>query len=336
MTRGLRWALALSVAGLLACDLPAFDSDPEPLPPDAGEALCSPRCEGRTCGPDGCGGTCGPGCNGGSTCTEGVCIAPPVGCTGACACTSIPRSCTHNSGGIYGDGACAADGQCCQGTWFTTPGACGPCACSDSTGVLGCAAPFCAEAFAGRADPLSEELRATMTGKSWKVGCPVGLEDLRLLTMTHWGFDQKVHTGQLVVHAQLAQQALSIFKTLYELRFPIEKMKLVDDYEASDERSMADNNTSAFNCRSTTGGTSFSAHAYGKAVDINPVQNPYVLDGAPQPDAGFAYLDRSVARTGMILDQAAARDAFRALGWSWGGEWRNPRDYQHFQARLPQ
>ncbi len=116
-----------------------------------------------------------------------------------------------------------------------------------------------------------------MTGRSWRLGCPVGLDDLRLLTVSYWGFDGQPHAGNLVVHRDHAAALLAAFHSLFDQHFPIERIQLVDDFGADDAASMAANNTSAFNCRAIDGHPGvWSEHSYGWAVDINPVQNPWV------------------------------------------------------------
>jgi hypothetical protein len=167
---------------------------------------------------------------------------------------------------------------------------------------------------------------------SWRPGCPVGLEDLRLLTLTHWGFDRKVHRGELVVHEDHARTIRRVFRVLFEARFPIERMQLVDVYGADDDRSMAANNTSAFNCRTVEGSSSWSEHAYGRAIDINPIQNPAVQDGRVYPPAGSRYLDRPRRARGLIRANDAVVRAFAGIGWGWGGYWTSFKDYQHFSA----
>lgn len=184
--------------------------------------------------------------------------------------------------------------------------------------------------FEGTAAPLPADVRAEMTGVSWRSGCPVGLDALALLELTHWGFDGEVHRGRMVVAQAAADDVLAAFRAMFEAEFPIEKIRLVDEYGADDDRSMADNNTSGFNCRRVTGGTSYSQHSYGNAIDINPVQNPYVRDGTVLPPAGAAYVDRRDVRQGMIVDPGPVVDAFAAIGWEWGGDWTSLKDYQHF------
>ncbi|GAB2685926.1 M15 family metallopeptidase [Thalassiella azotivora] len=167
---------------------------------------------------------------------------------------------------------------------------------------------------------------------SWRAGCPVGPADLRLLRLLHHGFDGAVHQGELVVHADSAHRVLRVFHTLYRQGFPIERMQRVDAFGGSDDASMAANNTSAFNCRPVAGGTSWSEHAYGRAIDLNPVQNPYVSGSTVLPPAGRDYLDRRVVRPGMVLAGDATTRAFADQGWGWGGSWTRPVDYQHFFA----
>jgi hypothetical protein len=168
---------------------------------------------------------------------------------------------------------------------------------------------------------------------SWHPGCPVPIEDLRLLTLDYIGFDGRVHTGEMIVHRDVANDVVDVFGKLFRATFPIRRMRLIDDYGGDDDRSMAADNTSAFNCRPVTGGTSWSEHAYGRAIDVNPIQNPYVSDaGIVEPPAGASYVDRSVRGQGVIHAGDPVVDAFASVGWGWGGSWSNPTDYQHFSA----
>ena len=169
-----------------------------------------------------------------------------------------------------------------------------------------------------------------MTGVSWKAECPVGLDDLSLLDVPHIGFDNTVHRGQLVVAKRLAPAFLSAFRSMYDARFRIEKIRLIDEYGAVDDASMADNNTSAFNCRKTTGGTNWSQHSYGNAIDINPVQNPYVKGAIVLPPAGEPYRTRDGRKVGVISSGGPVVQAFDGLRWGWGGRWTSFQDYQHF------
>jgi hypothetical protein len=167
---------------------------------------------------------------------------------------------------------------------------------------------------------------------SWRDGCPVPIEDLRLLTMSFWGYDGRVHSGEMVVHADVSRDVVRVFRRLFEARFPIRRMRLVDEYGADDDRSMAANNTSGFNCRWRAGSPGvWSEHAYGRAIDVNPLVNPYVTsDGFVDPPSGRPYVDRSRHDRGMIHEGDVVVTAFAGIGWEWGGDWTSVKDYQHF------
>lgn len=169
---------------------------------------------------------------------------------------------------------------------------------------------------------------------SFKENDIITIDDLRYLKVTHWGFDQKRHVGELIVHAQVAEEVLEIFKELYEVEYPIEKMVLVDDYYADDNLSMADNNSSAFNYRLIAGTNKLSNHAMGLAIDINPLQNPYVSGNSIMPDAGKDYIDRETYQQGMIILDDPCYTAFTSRGWIWGGSWKSIKDYQHFEKEI--
>jgi len=168
---------------------------------------------------------------------------------------------------------------------------------------------------------------------SWRAECPVPLRDLRLLTVTHVGFDGLVHRGELVVNGRQAARLTRVFRALYDARFPIRRMRLVDAYGADDDKSMSDDNSSAFNCRAVTGRPGvWSQHSYGWAVDLNPFENPYVAGSTVLPRDAKRYADRSRRDPGMVHADDATVKAFRSVGWTWGGTWRSPKDYQHFSA----
>ena len=188
--------------------------------------------------------------------------------------------------------------------------------------------------FRGNARPLDAATRARVTGVSWHRGCPVGLSHLRLLALTHWGFDGEVHVGRLIVNRDAVRPMLAAMRALYQRHFPIRQMRLVDAYGADDHRSMAADNTSAFNCRFIAGsGGTWSEHAYGRAIDLNPLENPYVdSDSYVSPPGGAPYADRSRHVPGLIHDDGAVVHAFARVGWPWGGDWDWPKDYQHFSA----
>jgi hypothetical protein len=195
-------------------------------------------------------------------------------------------------------------------------------------------APAAAPAFQGRVERIDPATRERMTGVSWHRGCPVGFSGLRLLSVSHWGFDGRVHRGRLVVNRDHAAETLDVMRQLYRLRYPIRRMRLVDAYGADDHRSMAADNTSAFNCRFVAGSAGvWSEHAYGRAIDVNPIENPYVTDsGYVSPPAGAPFADRSRRAQGLIHRGGPVVEAFAAAGWEWGGNWSWPKDYQHFSA----
>jgi poly-gamma-glutamate synthesis protein (capsule biosynthesis protein) len=170
--------------------------------------------------------------------------------------------------------------------------------------------------------------------------CPVALEDLRFQRVTYVGFDDRAHIGEMVLHRDVARDVTRVFHRLYDARWPIRRMRLVDDYRGDDDRSMAANNTSGYNCRRVAGSTSWSDHAYGTAIDINPVQNPYLTGSSVRPPKGyrFATVDRSDAArgpAGVIHANDVVVRAFAEIGWSWGGHWTPSKDYQHFSAPAP-
>ena len=173
---------------------------------------------------------------------------------------------------------------------------------------------------------------AQRMSSSWRTGCPVPLSALRLLKIRYVGFDGQAHTGELVVNADVAADVKQAFGRLYAARFRIERMRLVDAYGGDDDASMAANNTSAFNCRRVGGSNSWSEHAYGRAIDINPIQNPSVRGSSIQPPAGGYFLDRNGHQLGLIRADSAATRAFDAIGWGWGGRWSRSKDYQHFSS----
>ncbi len=167
---------------------------------------------------------------------------------------------------------------------------------------------------------------------SWRPGCPVPLSQLRYVRVSFVGFDGAEHLGELVVNATVLTAVVGEFRGLYVQRFPIRRMHLVDNYQGVDEASMGVDNTSAFNCRPVAGSSGWSMHAFGEAIDLNPIENPSLLDHDParaDPPAGQPYLNRSVARPGMVT--GGVRAVFTSYGWGWGGHWRE-RDFMHFSA----
>jgi len=200
-------------------------------------------------------------------------------------------------------------------------------------------------AFARRLKPLNytysiseitPDIKARMQ-YSWRDDNPVALEDLRFLKIRHWGYDDLIHEGELVVHALVAQDVVDIFGELFKARFPVEKIRLIDEYQADDEASCTDNNSSAFCSRMITGSTNlWSNHSYGCAVDINPLVNPYARNGYICPKAGAPYLDRTHDVKGKIDREGVCCQAFLKRGWEWGGDWTSLVDYQHFEKNLYQ
>ena len=183
---------------------------------------------------------------------------------------------------------------------------------------------------------IGAELRSRMRF-SHHAGCPVRWKDLRYLRMTYVDFDGNARTGEMVVNKTFAEAVTKVFERLYETRWPIARMRLVDDYRGIDRRSMAANNTSGYNCRHVAGTREWSAHAYGAAIDINPVQNPYLTESSTAPAAGrrFAAIDRSAGAhvpSGAIRAGDVVVRAFARIGWEWGGAWPGSPDYQHFYA----
>jgi hypothetical protein len=171
-------------------------------------------------------------------------------------------------------------------------------------------------------------------GTSWRTGCPVALTDLRVIELTHWGFDEQVHRGEIMVHRRHVKAITGVFRTLFDARFPIERMELSNGYMGNDPPLAQRNNTVGFNCRAPVGGgRAWSEHAYGRAVDINPDLNPYVSrSGRIEPLFGDRHADRSLTTEGMIHPDGIVVRAFREIGWRWGGAWRGTKDYMHFSA----
>jgi hypothetical protein len=168
---------------------------------------------------------------------------------------------------------------------------------------------------------------------SWRPGCPVDVGRLRLLKVDYWGFDRRAHRGELVVHRDHARRILGVLETLFKAHYPIQRMRLVDAYRGDDDRSMAANNTSGFNCRKVSGSSHWSEHAFGRAVDLNPLRNPWVTSsGRVSPPAGRPWANRARAGAAMIRPGDKVVRAFASVGWRWGGYWSGSRDYQHFSS----
>jgi D-alanyl-D-alanine carboxypeptidase len=179
---------------------------------------------------------------------------------------------------------------------------------------------------------ISPAEREQMTPSVWRPGCPAGLSALRHVSLAFVGFDGRAHRGALVVHNRAARDVVTAFRALYGARVPIRRMRPIQAYGGDDFASIEADNTSAFNCRPATGSSRWSEHAYGRAIDINPIENPYVSGGTTSHRRSVPYLDRSPARPGMAVEGGALVRAFDAVGWGWGGRWSSIKDYQHFSV----
>ena len=192
------------------------------------------------------------------------------------------------------------------------------------------AVPATLPPFVARAERVTAaDLRFT-----WHAGCPVGPAALRRVRLSFIGFDGERHLGALVVNARVVPQVIAVFRTLYRARFPIRRMQPVDVYRGSDDRSAAADDTSGFNCRKAVaaGPASWSMHAYGEAIDVNDVENPYLEGSRVIPPAGRAFLDRRTVRPGMAVEGGVLVRAFASVGWGWGGHFAGTPDYQHFST----
>jgi hypothetical protein len=177
-----------------------------------------------------------------------------------------------------------------------------------------------------------DDVTATDLGASWHEGCPVDPENLRMLTVPLIGFDGAEHSGQVVVHASVAAKVVEAFRQMYESGFPVRKMKPIFTQEEFEDFETPDDNSTGFSCRDAvndSGSPSWSQHAFGYAVDINPIENPYIEGGRVIPSAGAAYTDRDNVRPGMATSNSVIVKAFRSIGWGWGVSFE---DYQHFST----
>ncbi|MCB9781225.1 MAG: M15 family metallopeptidase [Alphaproteobacteria bacterium] len=189
-----------------------------------------------------------------------------------------------------------------------------------------------ASSFQAETSPISDALWAQMDGVTWRPGCPVGREDLAQVTVRYHGVDGQPHDGLLIVAGAHADGVIAAFSALWDAGFPLVEVAPAHSRGGSDDRLMADNVTSAFNCRPVAGGSRYSEHSYGHAIDINPLWNPYVRGERVWPEAGRPFIPREPGRIGTITADDAVVRAFRAIGWTWGGTWRSSKDYQHFSA----
>jgi len=189
--------------------------------------------------------------------------------------------------------------------------------------------------------PITPNIKKRMiAGNTWKKACPVGLEDLRYLRLPYWDFKGKSKMGELIVHKEAATNTVRVFEELYAIGYPIKQMRLVSNFKGKDWHSIEADNTSAFNCRPATGSKKWSNHAYGKAIDINPIENPYVSrTGHISHTASLKYRKRThhpkrgTADKALITKHDKAYHIFIKHGWKWGGEWKGIKDYQHFDFK---
>lgn len=187
--------------------------------------------------------------------------------------------------------------------------------------------------FQSQITPIPSAIQKEMKLYTWHANCPVPLSDLSYLRLTYWGYDNKPHQGELIVNKALAKEVTLIFKKLYQEKFPIQQMKLMTVFHGNDDASLAANNTAAFNCRPVTGQKIFSQHSYGRAIDINPLINPYVKGHTILPPTGAQFVDRSQPYPGKITHSSLIYKEFTKKSWDWGGNWHDLQDYQHFEKR---
>lgn len=181
--------------------------------------------------------------------------------------------------------------------------------------------------------PIPDHIRNKMLGKSMPTNEPIDFDNLSYLRLTYYDFNGNTNVGEMIVDKRVAAEVVDIFKELYDKKYPIEKIRLIDEYDAIDNASMVDNNSSAFCYRTIAGTDKISNHSLGLAIDINPLQNPHVIGNSTNPKEAFAFSDRSLNDKGMIKEGDDCYNAFVKRGWSWGGHWSNP-DYQHFEKQL--
>ncbi len=162
----------------------------------------------------------------------------------------------------------------------------------------------------------------------------VDINNLSYLKITYWGFDGKEHIGEMIVNKKVAKEVIEIFKELYNKKYQIEKVKLIDEYGADDEKSMEDNNTSAFCYREVANTNILSKHALGLAIDINPLYNPYITEKNILPINAKVYTNRNIDKKYIIKKGDDLYNAFIKRGWKWGGNWKNKKDYQHFEKNI--
>jgi hypothetical protein len=183
--------------------------------------------------------------------------------------------------------------------------------------------------FQSTVEPIPAEVLAR---SSWTEECPVTLDELRYLTMSHHGFDGEIHTGEMIVNAAVAEDVVRVFRQMFEAGFPIEQMSVTRLEEVDDHPTGDFNGTGSFVCRPAVGSENWSMHAYGLAIDVNPFHNPYLKADLVIPELASAYTDREDVRAGMIFAGDVVVEAFADIGWTWGGDWNTLKDWMHFST----
>ena len=186
---------------------------------------------------------------------------------------------------------------------------------------------------------IDENYAKTMENVSYHKGCPVPLDDLRIINIKYLGFDEAISYGDLIVHKDVAFEVSEIFEELFKINYPIQQITPIEKYKGDDFESIEANNTSAFNCRKAEASKKYSKHSFGKAIDINPIQNPYIYpNGTSSHKASKEFIKRvsindTVQSRALLLPNSEAVMIFKKYGWKWGGDWKNIKDYQHFQKQ---
>lgn len=191
--------------------------------------------------------------------------------------------------------------------------------------------------YQGYVYPIAPKLKAKMiAGNSWQEGCPVHTDELRYLRMTYIDFNGEDQVGELIVHKEIAEEMIQILGEMYAVGYPIRQMRLISDFDGNDWQSIEADNTSAFNCRKATGSKKWSNHAYGKAIDMNPIENPYISrkgyisHKASQKYRQRVHEDNSPEDRAVLLKDDPVTKILKSYGYHWGGDWKTVKDYQHF------
>ena len=178
--------------------------------------------------------------------------------------------------------------------------------------------------------PVPDEVKERIKGVTYKENSEIHMDDLSYLNIRYLDFSHNIADGEMIVHKSLAKEVLEIFEMLFEAEYEIERIKLCDEYEGDDEASMSDNNSSAFNYRNVDGTQTLSLHAMGRAIDINPLYNPYITADKVSPANSAPYVDRTKSFSHKIDHHDICYKVFASRGWLWGGDWKDSKDYQHF------